>query len=245
MKYVLTTVSNHLPNDSMIYDSKEQAMDVMDKEYKDELRAYEDDSNLVIETNSSRLFNDRMQDPYRRIKTIDIKTGEVNVYEWFVSTLVPNGLNDQDNIFGGNTMNTTNTTTATNIINPDYMAIRSFNDEQEHFNWLRNFDVFEVTEEGVITCKASEEALNLLETQSLAVALLWEDALDAILIGEDGCLNNFDMYTPIFVARFNCEYLVPYSTAEKFKNGETVTLYPQKEFTEEELEEGLNWAENN
>lgn len=241
--YVLTTVSNHLTHDSMIYNTREQAMEVMDTEYKDELKVYEEDSGLVIETHSSRLFSDRMQDPYRMIKTIDIKTGEANVYEWFVSALIPNGLDDQDYIFGGNNMNTTINNT-NNLVKPDVMSIRSFNDEQKVNNWLKNFDEFTVTDEGVITCKASEEALRLTETQSLAIALFWEDGLDAILVGEDGCINNFDMYTPIFLSRFNCEYLVPHSISNSFAKGETVTLYPKTDLTKEELDEDLEWAEN-
>lgn len=137
-------------------------------------------------------------------------------------------------------MNATNN----NFVTPDVMAIRSFIDEQSINNWLKNFDVFNVNEEGVIECCASEEALKLAETRSLAVALLWEDGLDGILVGEDGCLNNFDMYTPIFLSRFNCEYLVPHSTAEDFSYGRTVTLYPLTELTKEQLDEDLNWAEN-
>lgn len=137
-----------------------------------------------------------------------------------------------------------NIITNNNFVTPDVMAIRSFNDEQEVNNWLKNFDVFKVDEEGVIECFASDEAIRVAETRSLAVALLWEDSLDAILVGEDGCMGNYDMYTPIFLARFNCEYLIPYSTSEDFSHRKVVTLYPQTEMTKEELEEDLKWAEN-
>ena len=111
---------------------------------------------------------------------------------------------------------------------------------QNGMNWWWNFEYFRFNMNGSITCKASEEALKCLETQSLAVALLWENSLDTQLVGEDGCINQFDMYTPLYFPNIGLACLVPYSTSEEWKEGKEVTL-DCYEPTKEEVLEFIEW----
>ena len=66
---------------------------------------------------------------------------------------------------------------------------------------------------------------------------------DFNLSGEDGCINNFDMYTPLYNLNNGYEYLIPYSVAEKWKNGEEVTIYG-KIPDEEEMQDIKEFMEN-
>lgn len=135
-------------------------------------------------------------------------------------------------------------TNNTNYVRPNTTAIKNFTEEQKVNNWLVLFDKFDISEDGTIVCKASEQALMTLETQSLPVCLLWESAFDSMLIGEDGCMGNFDMYTPIYLERFETMYLVPHSTSYEFAEGKEVTLYPMTEVTKEEFDEFIEWSIN-
>ena len=96
-------------------------------------------------------------------------------------------------------------------------------------------DCIGYTEDGFI-CKVSQEALDCLETQNLAVALIWESSLDFTLAGEDGCISNYDMYTPIYSYKTDKLYLIPYSIAEDWKRGEIIEICNGREPTKEELE---------
>lgn len=115
--------------------------------------------------------------------------------------------------------------------------------EDTRMNWWKNFEYFRFNYDGSITCKPSKEALDCLETQSLPISILWENSLNAQLVGEDGCINNFDMYTPIYFPIIGLAYLIPHSISEKWKGGEEVTFYgyePNKEEKEEFIEWWLN-----
>ena len=100
-------------------------------------------------------------------------------------------------------------------------------------NFYNLFDYFKFIEKGFI-CKPSEQALNCLETQNLAVSLIWESDLDFILAGEDGCISNYDMYTPIYSYKTDLIYFIPYSVAENWKEGEIIEIVNGREVTEEE-----------
>ena len=108
-------------------------------------------------------------------------------------------------------------------------------------NWYSNFSEFKFNEDGSFTCKRPDE-FSCLETENLAIALLWESSLDFNLSGEDGCLSNYDMYTPLYNSNNGFEYLVPYSTAEEWKKGKEVTIYGRKP-DEEELDYILKFME--
>lgn len=101
-------------------------------------------------------------------------------------------------------------------------------------NYYSLFDYFKYTEDGFI-CKASKEALNCLETQNLAVSLIWESFLDFVLAGEDGCISNYDMYTPIYSYKTDKLYLIPYSVAENWKKGEIIEICNGRKITDEEM----------
>lgn len=111
---------------------------------------------------------------------------------------------------------------------------------QDGMNWWWNFEYLRFNMNGSITCKASEEALKCLETQSLAIALLWENSLDTQLVGEDGCMGNYDMYTPLYFPNIGLACLVPYSKAEEWKEGKEITL-DCYEPTKEEVLEFIEW----
>ena len=104
-------------------------------------------------------------------------------------------------------------------------------------NWYSNFSMFRWNDEdgNSFTCKRPEK-FDCDELESLAIALLWEPSLDFNLSGEDGCINNYDMYTPLYNLNKGKEYLVSYSIAEKWRNGEEVTIHG-KTPDEEELTE--------
>ena len=91
-------------------------------------------------------------------------------------------------------------------------------------NWYSNFSEFHFNEDGSFTCKRPE-TIECSELENFAIALLWESSLDFNVSGEDGCISNFDMYTPLYNCNNGMLYLVPYSTAEEWKNGEEVTVY--------------------
>ena len=109
-------------------------------------------------------------------------------------------------------------------------------------NFYENFSEFHFNEDNSFTCKAPE-TFECSELENLAIALLWESSLDFNLSGEDGCINNFDMYTPLYNLNNGYEYLIPYSVAEKWKNGEEVTIYG-KIPDEEELADIKEFMEN-
>lgn len=110
-------------------------------------------------------------------------------------------------------------------------------------NWYSNFSMFKWNdEEGEsFTCKRPEE-FECDELESLAIALIWESSLDFNISGEDGCINNYDMYTPLYNLNKNKEYLIPYSVSEKWRNGEEVTIYGRTP-DEEELTEIFRFME--
>lgn len=120
--------------------------------------------------------------------------------------------------------------------------IEEYADEMLPNNWYSLFSVFEWQEDDSFICKASEEALQGLETQSLAIALFWESFLDFSLAGEDGCLSNYDMYTPLYSFKTDKLYLIPYSESEKWKEGEIIKIYGREIDDEErrEIEEFMN-----
>ena len=91
-------------------------------------------------------------------------------------------------------------------------------------NWYCNFSEFHFNEDGSFTCKRPEE-FSCLETENFAVALLWEGSLDFVIAGDDGCISNFDMYTPLYNCNNGILYLIPYSTADEWKEGKEVTIY--------------------
>lgn len=91
-------------------------------------------------------------------------------------------------------------------------------------NWYVNFSSFKFNEDGSFTCKRPEGS-SCLETENFVIALLWEGSLDFVVAGDDGCLGNFDMYTPLYNCNNGMFYLVSYSDAERWKNGKEVTIY--------------------
>lgn len=101
-------------------------------------------------------------------------------------------------------------------------------------NFYNLFEYFKYTKNGFI-CKASESALSCFETQNFAVSLIWESDLDFTLAGEDGCISNFDMYTPIYSYKTNLIYFILYSIAEDWKRGEIIEISNGREPTKEEL----------
>lgn len=110
-------------------------------------------------------------------------------------------------------------------------------------NWYNNFSVFEWQEDDSFVCKASKEALESSDTQNLMIALLWENSLDFALAGEDGCISNYDMYTPLYSYRTDKLYLIPHSEANKWEEGEIIKVYG-REMDEEErkyVEEFMNY----
>ena len=100
-------------------------------------------------------------------------------------------------------------------------------------NFYSCFSDFRFNKNNSFTCKRPE-VFSCEETESLAVALLWESGLDFEIAGEDGCLNNFDMYTPLYNFKTGLLYLIPYSVSDEWKNGKEVTIYG-REVDEEEL----------
>lgn len=102
-------------------------------------------------------------------------------------------------------------------------------------NYYGNFSMFRFNEDGSFTCKRPEE-IECEELESLAIALLWETSLDFNLSGEDGCISNYDMYTPLYNSNNGMEYLIPYSDAYKWKQGEEITIYGKLISEEEYIE---------
>lgn len=120
--------------------------------------------------------------------------------------------------------------------------IEEYADEILPNNWYGNFSAFEWQEDDSFICKASEEALKSPDTQNLVIALLWEWSLDFAVAGEDGCMGNYDMYTPLYNYNNDKLYLVPHSEAEKWKEGEIIRIYGRETDKEErrEIEEFMN-----
>ena len=120
--------------------------------------------------------------------------------------------------------------------------IEEYADEMLPNNWYDNFSAFEWQEDGSFVCKASEEALKSPDTQNLMIALLWELSLDFALAGEDGCMGNYDMYTPLYSYKTDKLYLMLHSEAEKWKEGEIIRIYGREIDDEErkEIEEFMN-----
>ena len=120
--------------------------------------------------------------------------------------------------------------------------IEEYADEMLPNNWYDNFSAFEWQEDGSFVCKASEEALKSPDTQNLMIALLWESSLDFALAGEDGCMGNYDMYTPLYSYKTDKLYLMLHSEAEKWKEGEIIRIYGREIDDEErkEIEEFMN-----
>lgn len=120
--------------------------------------------------------------------------------------------------------------------------IEEYADEMLPNNWYSNFFVFEWKEDDSFVCKASKEALESPDTQNLMIALLWENSFDFALAGEDGCISNYDMYTPLYSYKTDKLYLIPHSEAEKWKRGEIIQIFG-REMDEEErkyVEEFIN-----
>ena len=109
-------------------------------------------------------------------------------------------------------------------------------------NFYVNFSEFHFNDDNSFTCKAPK-TFECSELESLAIALLWEPSLDFNLSGEDGCINNFDMYTPLYNLNNCYEYVIPYSVAERWENGEEVTIHG-KQLSEEELESVRDFMDN-
>ena len=120
--------------------------------------------------------------------------------------------------------------------------IEEYADEMLPNNWYDNFSAFEWQEDASFVCKASEEALKSPDTQNLMIALLWELSLDFAIAGEDGCMGNYDMYTPLYSYKTDKLYLILHSEAEKWKEGEIVRIYGREIDEEErkEIEEFMN-----
>ena len=120
--------------------------------------------------------------------------------------------------------------------------IEEYADEMLPNNWYSLFSVFEWQEDDSFICKASEEALESPDTQNLMIALLWELSLDFAIAGEDGCMGNYDMYTPLYSYKTDKLYLILHSEAEKWKEGEIVRIYGREvdEEEREEIEEFMN-----
>ena len=120
--------------------------------------------------------------------------------------------------------------------------IEEYADEMLPNNWYDNFSAFEWQEDDSFICKASEEALKSPDTQNLMIALLWELSLDFAIAGEDGCMGNYDMYTPLYSYKTDKLYLVPHSETKKWKEGEIVRIYGREidEEEREEIEEFMN-----
>lgn len=121
--------------------------------------------------------------------------------------------------------------------------IEEYADEILPNNWYDNFSAFEWQEDDSFICKASEEALKSSDTQNLMIALLWELSLDFAIAGEDGCMGNYDMHTPLYNYNNNKLYLIPHSEAEKWKEGEIIRIYGREIDEEErkEIEEFMNY----
>lgn len=100
-------------------------------------------------------------------------------------------------------------------------------------NFYSCFSDFRFNKNNSFTCKRPK-TFSCEETESLAVALLWESGLDFEIAGEDECLNNFDMYSPLYNFKTGLLYLIPYSVSDEWKNGKEVTIYG-REVDEEEL----------
>ena len=111
-------------------------------------------------------------------------------------------------------------------------------------NWYSNFSEFHFNDDGSFTCKRPDE-FSCLETENLAIALLWESSLDFNVSGEDGCMGNFDMYTSLYNCNNGFQYLIPYSTAEEWKEGKEVTIYGHIPNEEElsDIHRYMEWVE--
>lgn len=119
---------------------------------------------------------------------------------------------------------------------PEWLTFEQIEEYSERMlsnNWYNLFSAFEWQEDDSFICKASKEALESIDTQNLMIALCWENDLDFSPAGEDGCMNNYDMYTPLYSYKTDKLYLVPHSQAEKWKRGEVIQIFG-KEMDDEE-----------
>lgn len=93
-------------------------------------------------------------------------------------------------------------------------------------NWYDNFSSFKFDNNtgDSFTCKRPK-SFECKELENLSIALLWENSLDFVVSGEDGCMGNYDMYTPLYNYYTGKQYLISYSVAEDWKNGKEVTIY--------------------
>lgn len=136
----------------------------------------------------------------------------------------------------------------TTISDTTLKCIREFNKENSRLtstdyrmNWYWNFEYFRFNTDGSFTCKASQKALNVAETQSLAIAILWENGIEAQLVGDDGSMGNYEMYTPIYIPKIGLAFLIPYGISDQFARGKEVTVQGY-EPTKEELYDMIEWS---
>ena len=134
--------------------------------------------------------------------------------------------------------------TKNNLGEIDLEELENFKKEMIPNNFYSNFSYFEFNDDDSFTCIPSEEALNCLETKNMLISLLWETSLDFVLAGEDGCISNYDMYTPIYNYKNNKLYLVPHSVANNWSKFDIVTIYPT-EMDEDTKKEVMEFIENN
>lgn len=111
-------------------------------------------------------------------------------------------------------------------------------------NWYTNFGSFKFNDEDgtSFTCTRPKE-FTCEELESLPIALLWESGLDFELAGEDGCLGNWDMYTPLYNTHNGLLYLIPHSDSQNWRQGEEVTINGRT-VDEEELHEIEKFFQN-
>lgn len=124
---------------------------------------------------------------------------------------------------------------------PEWISMEKIEEYAEKMlpnNWCNNFSAFEWEEDGFV-CKAPAE-FECEEQSNLAISLIWEKNLNFELAGEDGCISNYDMYTPLYNWAQDKLFLIPYSEAEKWKRGEIVRIYGRK-ITDEERKEIMEY----
>lgn len=129
------------------------------------------------------------------------------------------------------------TTSTINYIN-EFNAINKTSADSDSLNWFHVFEYFRFNEDGSFTVKRGENFHYAEE------GLIWDLTndinLDFKVCGEDGCINNFDMYTPLFNPMTNMLYLIPYSKQEEYSQMMEVTIYG-REVSAEELREIYNY----
>lgn len=101
-------------------------------------------------------------------------------------------------------------------------------------NWFQNFSYFRFNEDGSFTVKREEPFT--YDEEGLIWDLINESSLDFVICGEDGCISNFDMYTPLYNFMTGMMYCIPYSKQEEYSQMMEVTIYG-REVDEDELME--------